>query len=94
MSKDIKKVAAVAAPIVGTYFGGPIGAAIGTSVGANLSEKKEAPPGSAPAATGAAVMPDADSMAVAAAKRRKLIAMKTRGGRDSTVLGGEDLLGG
>jgi hypothetical protein len=39
-------------------------------------------------------MPDADSEAVAAARRRRLAAMKNRGGRQSTILGGDDLLGG
>lgn len=39
-------------------------------------------------------MPDPDGEAVAAAKRRKLAAMKQRGGRDSTILAGEDTLGG
>lgn len=40
------------------------------------------------------VMPDADGEAVAAARRRKMAAMKNRGGRASTILGGEDRLGG
>ncbi len=39
-------------------------------------------------------MPDADNEAVAAARRRKMVAMKSRGGRASTILGGEDALGG
>lgn len=43
---------------------------------------------------GPAVMPDADSEAVAAARRRKMAAMRNKGGRASTVLGGEDRLGG
>jgi hypothetical protein len=43
---------------------------------------------------GPMVMPDADSEAVAAARRRKMAAMKNRGGRASTILGGEDRLGG
>ena len=40
------------------------------------------------------IMPDPDGEAVKAAKRRKLAGMKQRGGRDSTILGGEDRLGG
>lgn len=44
--------------------------------------------------SGGAVMPDADSEAVAAARRRKMAEMKNRGGRQSTILGGEDRLGG
>lgn len=46
----------------------------------------------APAA--APAMPDPDGQAVTAAKRRKLAAMKARGGRDSTILAGEEMLGG
>lgn len=46
------------------------------------------------AAPGPAVMPDADSEAVAAAKRRKMAALKNRGGRASTILAGEETLGG
>lgn len=72
---------------------------------ANLMKEKQADPlgvyklqdkGAAATATSAttAVMPDADSEAVAAARRRKIAAMKNRGGRASTILGGEDLLGG
>ena len=46
-------------------------------------------------ANAAPAMPDPDGEAVAAAKRRKLAAMKQRGGRDSTIIAGEsDLLGG
>ena len=50
-----------------------------------------APPPPAPLA-----MPDADSEAVAAARRRKTVAMKARGGRESTTVVGESLakLGG
>jgi hypothetical protein len=47
-----------------------------------------------PPAASEPVMPDADSEAVAAARRRKVAAMKSRGGRASTILGGEDRLGG
>lgn len=50
--------------------------------------------GAVAAPAGPAVMPDADSEAVAAARRRKMAAMRNRGGRASTVLGGEDRLGG
>jgi len=42
----------------------------------------------------ATVMPDPDGAAVKAARRRKLAAMQQRGGRDSTILGGETRLGG
>ena len=50
----------------------------------------------APAPAGAPMaMPDPDSDAVAAARRRKVAAMKSRGGRSSTIItGGNDLLGG
>lgn len=48
----------------------------------------------APSTDGTAEMPTADSQAVAAARRRKAAAMKNRGGRASTILAGEDLLGG
>jgi hypothetical protein len=42
----------------------------------------------------ALAMPDPDGDAVAAARRRKAAAMQQRGGRASTILGGEDRLGG
>ena len=72
---------------------------------ANLMKEKDADPlgvyklqdKGQPAVIGSgasAVMPDADSEAVAAARRRKMAAMKQRGGRASTILGGEDRLGG
>jgi hypothetical protein len=49
----------------------------------------------APAVTpDATVMPDPDGAAVKAARRRKLAAMQVRGGRESTILGGETRLGG
>jgi hypothetical protein len=40
------------------------------------------------------VMPEPDMEAVAAARRRKVAAMQSRGGRESTILAGEDRLGG
>lgn len=60
-------------------------------VAINKDKKGGAAAAPAPAAT---VMPDADDEAVAAAKRRKMAEMQNRGGRASTVLGGEDRLGG
>ena len=42
----------------------------------------------------ATVMPDPDGAAVKAARRRKLVSMQQRGGRESTILGGETRLGG
>jgi hypothetical protein len=41
-----------------------------------------------------AAMPNPDGEAVAAARRRKLAEMQARGGRQSTILGEQDLLGG
>jgi len=51
-------------------------------------------PQAAPVTPDATVMPDPDGAAVKAARRRKLAAMQQRGGRDSTILGGETRLGG
>lgn len=45
-------------------------------------------------APAAPAMPDPDGEAVAAAKRRKIAAAKNRGGRASTILDGEEMLGG
>lgn len=72
---------------------------------ANLLSEKKADPlgvyklkdkGAVTAAAPAPMeMPDADGEAVAAAKRRKVAALKNRGGRTSTIItGGNDLLGG
>lgn len=60
--------------------------------GGHLFNKKKPAMAAAPAA--AVEMPDVDSEAVAAARRRKLAAIKARGGRQSTVLAGDDMLGG
>lgn len=50
-------------------------------------------PAATPGATGPTAMPDPEGDAVAAAKRRKLVEMKKRGGRASTIVS-EDFLGG
>lgn len=61
---------------------------------AKVAINKDKKSGAAAPAPAATVMPDPDDEAVAAAKRRKMAEMQNRGGRASTVLGGEDRLGG
>lgn len=59
-----------------------------------FTSKGGSSPAPAPAPAPAPMaMPDPDGEAVAAARRRKVAAMKARGGRESTILS-EDLLGG
>ena len=67
----------------------PFGREVADDAMERLTPKPPPAPGPAPLA-----MPDADNEAVAAARRRKMAAMKNRGGRASTILGGEDSLGG
>lgn len=93
---DLKKTARVVGG--GALLGLP-GAYLGHKQNEKLSQD-------APVDVVPEVMPDADSEAVAAARRRKLMMMKSRGGRNSTIrtkpayglgssmLAGEDPLGG
>jgi hypothetical protein len=61
--------------------------------GANYRGKGKAIAAPAPAPAPMA-MPTPDDEAVKAARRRQLAAAQTRGGRQSTILSGDDRLGG
>lgn len=63
-------------------------------IGGAAASKALTKPAQAPAVQKPAVMPTTDDAAVQAAKRRQAAELQSRSGRQSTILGGDERLGG
>lgn len=101
MGDTVKKVAPIAAGVIGAGLLGPggftlanmaSGAALGSAVGGAFGGTPGAsapPPTQAPTAAAPSVMPTPDDEAMRLAKRRSMMQQFQRRGRSSTILTGD-----